>query len=253
MQILIIEDELPAARQLTKLIQKTRPQAEILPALDSIESAVAYLSDPDQAPNLIFMDIQLADGLSFDIFQQVKVTAPVIFTTAFDQYTLRAFKVNSIDYLLKPIEPEELSAALDKYENLYQSSPAISAELLHQLKNALTEPAYKERFLIKVGQQLIHLRTREVRYFFSEDSLVYAITEENRKHLIDFSLEQLEQLLPPSDFFRINRKIILHLEAIHKIYTYFNGRLKLELLPKQNLEAIVSRDRVPDFKNWLDR
>lgn len=253
MQILIIEDEQPAAKQLAKLIQQIRPQAVLLSALDSIEAAVAYLRDTKAFPDLIFMDIQLADGLSFDIFNSVTVPAPVIFTTAFDQYALRAFKVNSIDYLLKPIDPEELAAAMDKYENIYHRPPALSSRVITQLKSALSEPAYKERFLIKVGQQLIYLRTVDVRYFFSEESLVYAVTAEHKKHLVDFSLDQLEPVLPPRDFFRINRKIILHLEAIHKIHTYFNGRLKLEILPNQDLEAVVSRDRVPDFKQWLDR
>ncbi|MCB0632853.1 MAG: LytTR family DNA-binding domain-containing protein [Saprospiraceae bacterium] len=254
MQILIIEDEQPAAKQLAKLIQSARPHAQLLPALDSIESAIDYLSTPQVEPELIFMDIQLADGLSFDIFNQVKIKAPVIFTTAFDQYTLRAFKVNSIDYLLKPIEPEELDAALHKYENIYRPVPHLSLSLISQLKNALITPSYKERFLIKVGQQLIYLRTTDVRYFYSEDSLVYAITFENKKHLIDFTLDQLEQVLSPRDFFRISRKIILHLEAIHRIHTYFNGRLKLDLLPAPaDLEVIVSRDRVSDFKQWLDR
>ena len=199
------------------------------------------------------MDIQLADGLSFHIFSQVEVNTPVIFTTAFDQYTLKAFKVNSIDYLLKPIEPDELTAALEKYEGIYLQKPILSPTLLTQLKNALIQPTHKERFLIKVGQQLIYLRTENIRYFYSEESLVYAITYKNKKHLIDYSLDQLEQLVPPKDFFRINRKIILHLEAIQKIYTYFNGRLKLDISPNQDLEPIVSRDRVSDFKQWLDR
>lgn len=253
MQILIIEDEQPAAKQLAKLVRQLRPKAQLLPALDSIESVVDFLSGTPTLPDLIFMDIQLADGLSFDIFQQVEVRAPVIFTTAFDQYTLRAFKVNSVDYLLKPIEPEEMEAALVKYENLYQQSTVLSPAVLHQLKSALTQPAYKERFLIKIGQQYQYIRIEDIRYFFSEDSLVYAVTEENKKHLMDFSLEQLEQVIPPQAFFRINRKIILHLDAIHKIHTYFNGRLKLDLLPRPGLEAIVSRDRVADFKSWLDR
>jgi DNA-binding LytR/AlgR family response regulator len=254
MQILIIEDEQPAAKQLAKLIQRARPQAELLPALDSIESAVEFLSASAILPELIFMDIQLADGLSFDIFNQVDIKAPVIFTTAFDQYTLKAFKVNSIDYLLKPIEPDELDTALHKYENIYRPAPQLSSKLINQLKDALFSPSYKERFLIKVGQQLIYLRTQDVRYFYSEDSLVYAITLEHKKHLVDFTLDQLEQVLSPRDFFRINRKIILHLEAIHRIHTYFNGRLKLDLLPAPiELEVIVSRDRVPDFKLWLDR
>ena len=253
MQILIIEDEQPAAKQLAKLIHKARPQAQLLSSLDSIESSVEFFSAATRLPDLIFMDIQLADGLSFDIFNKINIQAPVIFTTAFDQYTLRAFKVNSIDYLLKPIDPEELAAALGKYENIYQQTPSLSPAVLHQLKNALIEPAYKERFLIKVGQQLINLRTREIRYFFSEESLVYAVTDEGKKHLVDFSLDQLEQVLSPREFFRINRKIMLHIESIHRIHTYFNGRLKLDILPPKDLEAIVSRDRVPDFKQWLDR
>lgn len=254
MQILIIEDEQPAAKQLAKLLRQVRPQAQILPALDSIESAVDFLSAPSTIPELIFMDIQLADGLSFDIFNQVQISSPVIFTTAFDQYTLKAFKVNSIDYLLKPIEPEELEAAMHKYENIYRPASGLSASLISQLKDALITPSYKERFLIKVGQQLIYLRTQDVRYFFSEDSLVYAITYENKKHLVDFTLDQLEQVLAPRDFYRINRKIILHLEAIQRIHTYFNGRLKLDLQPSPaDLNVIVSRDRVSDFKQWLDR
>lgn len=254
MKILIVEDEQPAAKQLAKLIRKARPQAQFLPALDSIESVVDFFNSPPSLPDLIFMDIQLADGLSFTIFDQIQIDIPMIFTTAFDQYALRAFKVNSIDYLLKPVDPDELVNALEKFETIYLNRPTpITPDLLSELKNALTQPQYKERFLIKIGQQLIYLRTEEIRYFFSEDSLVYAITEKNKKHLIDYSLEQLEQVLQPKFFFRINRKIILHLEAIDRIHTYFNGRLKLDMLPKQELEPIVSRDRVADFKKWLDR
>ncbi len=254
MKILLIEDELPAARQLTKLILECRPQASILESLDSVESAVRWLNS-QSSPDLIFMDIQLADGLSFDIFLQAEVKTPVVFTTAYDQYTLKAFKVNSVDYLLKPVDPEELKAAFEKFESLYQSAPVppIATQTIQELLASFQQQEYKERFIVKVGQQLTFVLVRDIAYFYSEDGLVYAQTVDHKKHLIDYTLDQLVGIIDPADFFRINRKIILSLLSINKIHPYFNSRLKLELKPKANFDVIVSRDRTNDFKSWLDK
>lgn len=252
MNILLIEDEQPAAKRLANLIRECRPQAHILPAIDSVEAAVKWLA-MNIAPDLIFMDIQLADGLSFDIFNQIKIQSPLIFTTAYDQYTLKAFKVNSVDYLLKPIDPEELTAAFDKFDQIFGKKVDYDLSAIQQLIKSMSQPAYKERFLVRVGQQMIYIQVTDIQYFYSEDGLAYAKTNDNKKHLIDYTLEQLEESLNPADFFRINRKLIAHVNSIVKIAPYFNSRLKLEIKPKPEFEVIVSRERVNDFKKWLDR
>jgi DNA-binding LytR/AlgR family response regulator len=250
MRVVIIEDEKPAARRLSRQVEELLPAVRILQVLDSVSSAVDWF-ESHSAPELIFMDIQLADGLSFDIFNQVSIEAPIIFTTAYDQYVLKAFKVNSIDYLLKPIDPEELKAALDKYEQLKR--PSLQPELMQQLMESLTQKNYKERFLIKKGQQLAYIPVGEIAYFFSSDGLVQARDQKGKNHLLDYPLDQIERLVDPDLFFRINRKLIVELSAIQRIHTYFNSRLILDLSPPTDLEAIVSRDRVSDFKKWLDR
>ena len=252
MKILIVEDELPAAKRLTKLIQQFKPQAEIIKTIDSVEDAVKWFRGKI-ACDLIFMDIQLADGLSFDIFTQVEIQTPVIFTTAYDQYTLKAFKVNSIDYLLKPIDSEELEGAIKKFETVYQQPINYNRQSIEQLIQSLTQPDYKERFIIKIGQQLTYISVKEIFYFYSEEGVVYARMQDGKKHAIDYTLDQLEQVLRAAEFFRINRKTILGIDAIHKISNYFNSRLILELKPKPEFEVIVSRDRVSDFKKWLDK
>lgn len=253
MNVLIIEDEIPAARQLSKLLKEQLPEINIVTTLDSVEASINWLKQPRQLVQLIFMDIQLADGLSFDIFQQVKIESPVIFTTAFDHYSLKAFKVNSIDYLLKPIDPQELNRALNKYLHFFnQHPPAINyTEILSAIQSQ-TQPDYKKRFLVKSGQELKFILTDEIQYFFSEDGLVFAQLANNKFHL-DYYLEQVEKLLDPTLFFRINRKVIVHLNSIQKIHTYFNSRLLLDLKPVANFDIIVSRDRVSDFKQWLDQ
>ncbi|MEZ5039137.1 MAG: LytTR family DNA-binding domain-containing protein [Saprospiraceae bacterium] len=251
MKILIIEDEFPAAKQLQKLILRYKPKANILNVIDSVEMAVNWFNT-NASPDLIFMDIQLADGLSFDIFNHTKVMAPVIFTTAFDQYTLKAFKVNSVDYLLKPIEPNELQAAILKFEQQFAQDSAVDQVLLQHLMQSINKPIYKERFLLKIGQQLSFVPTTDIAYFFSTDGIVYIKTQEGKKHLLDQTLDQLNQELNPAFFFRINRKTIISIHAILKIHPYFNSRLILEVSPKPDFDLIVSRDRVGDFKNWLD-
>lgn len=250
-RILLIEDEPPAAQRLHKMLLSHRPDWVMLGVIDSVEKAVLWLQG-NPTPDLVFLDIQLADGLSFEIFTQTPVPAPIIFTTAYDAYTLEAFRVNSIDYLLKPIETEELLRALNKFDHFFDRPKPPDAALMQTLLRQLAEPSYKERFLVRTGQTLMYLNTTTIRYFFTDSGLTFARTADNRKCHIEQSLEQLEQVLHPRHFFRINRQIIIHLEAIQKIHAYFNGRLKLELMPIPDFEVIVSRERVPDFRRWLD-
>ncbi len=252
MRFLIVEDEPPAQLQLKKLLRELRPDAQIVAVLDSVENAVDFFRSAP-APDLAFFDIQLADNLSFEIFNQIEVTSPVIFTTAYDQYSLRAFKVNSVDYLLKPVEPEELAKALEKYEKVHQGTFTADRDLMRRMLQSMREPAYKERFLIRSGQQLSYIRTSELRYVYSEEGLTLVRTAERLKYHLDYSLDQLEGLLDPKWFFRLNRKVITHLDAIGRISPYFNSRLILHLKPEPDFDVIVSRDRVQGFKEWLDR
>ncbi len=252
MKLLIIEDETPAAKRLQKLIKSCRPHFEILTVIDGVEASAKWLST-NPAPDLIFMDIQLSDGISFDIFTKVPVEAPVIFTTAYDEYSLKAFKVNSIDYLLKPIEEEELESAFQKFEKLHQQQITYNPQAFQEILNKLTRKNYKERFLVKAGQNLINLSVADVSYFYSEEGMLYARCTNSKRHMLDHTLEQVEDMLNPKDFFRINRKALIRISAIDKIQTHINSRLKLQLLPTTNWDVIVSRERVGDFKDWLDR
>ena len=197
------------------------------------------------------MDIQLADGLSFDIFQQTQVKAPVIFTTAFDQYTLKAFKVNSIDYLLKPIDEKELEQAVEKYRQLYhQKENGLSEKILKMVQD-MNAVRYKERLLIKRGQQLSYLKTESTAYCYADGKLCYAVDFTNNKYMLETNLSQLEEQLQPNKFYRINRQLLVNIDAVSKVHTWLGGRLKLELLPSTNSDTVVSRERVNGFKEWL--
>ena len=246
MRILLIEDELPAARQLGKLLQHARPGCQLLDTLDSVESAVRWLR-AFPAPDLVFMDIQIADGLSFDIFRPVEVQAPVIFTTAFDQYAVQAFKVNAVDYLLKPVDPDELGKALEKVENR-RSAPALDLGMIERL---FKKESYKDRFLVKTGQQMSFLLTADIAFFRSSEGLTQAYTFSGKKYFIEHTLEELERLLDPRDYFRISRGMCIRLNAIGKIAPHLNGRLKLETNPAAPEEVFVSRERAGEFKSWL--
>ena len=255
MKVLIIEDEIPAVKQLKKLLFAVEEQIQIIHVMDTVAEAVSWFKAPSEEPDLIFMDIQLADGLSFDIFEQVRVDFPLIFTTAFDNYMLKAFKVNSIDYLLKPIALEDLEQAIHKYQQFY-TRPSVEVdykEMLQAIREQQQQVIYKKRFLIKSGQELKFIPRAAIQYFYSAEGLVFAILESQKRYNIDYTLEQLEEQLPPMDFFRINRKLIIQLSGIQKIHTYFNGRLKLDLSPEAPFDVIVSRERVPSFKAWLDQ
>lgn len=247
MKILLIEDEQPAARQLCKLLLAQNPGFQVIDTLDSVEGAVRWFRT-FPAPDLVFMDIQIADGLSFDIFRQTDLNAPVIFTTAFDQYAVQAFKVNAVDYLLKPVDPEELKQALEKvYQRRNNPAPFDYRALAGYFK----KENYKDRFLVKTGQHLSFLVVTDIAFFRSSEGLTQAYTFAGKKFFIDNTLEELERLLDPRDFFRISRGIMLRLDAIRKIHPHLNGRLKLEIQPAAPEDIYVSRERAADFKNWL--
>jgi DNA-binding LytR/AlgR family response regulator len=250
MRVVIIEDELPAANRLAKMLKVIGDEINIIKKLDSVESAVSFLNQ-EKDIDLVFMDIQLADGISFDIFKETNFTTPVIFTTAFDQYTLKAFKVNSIDYLLKPIDENELEQAVNKYRKLYKvKEPAFRDKIL-SIVEEMTNAKYKERLLIKRGQQLSYLKIASLAYCYADGKLCYAVDFNGNKHLVEPNLTQLEEQLEPNKFFRINRHLLVNIEAISKVHTWLGSRLKLELVPGTVADTVVSRERVNGFKEWL--
>lgn len=252
MNVLIIEDEPLAAQRLETLLADMVENVRIADKIDSVKKAVAWLQK-NPAPDLILMDIHLADGLSFQVFEQCEVKAPVIFTTAYDEYALKAFKVNSIDYILKPVDKTELARALQKLESLKNVQP--SQETLMQsislAMNMLTKK-YKERFVIKVGEHLKTIEVKNILYFFSQEKATFCHAD-NRNHILDFTLEQVEALVDPADFFRVNRKYLVRAESIQDIISYTNSRLRLVLKNSQDTDVIVARERVQEFRQWLDR
>ncbi len=250
MRIIIIEDEKPAARLLQRKVEKLGLQIETL--LHSVEESLQWFQN-NQHPDLIFLDIQLSDGLSFEIFEKIEIKSAVIFTTAFDEYALRAFKLNSIDYLLKPIDEEELEIAITKFKNQFQKSSiaSLNFEAIKRMLVNPTEKSYKQRFTIKIGEHLKMISIDEVECFYSENKGTYLHTLDNRDYLLDNTLEQLETELNPKDFFRVSRKFIIPLKTIKDIVVYSNSRLKVILPTYKADEVIVSRERVNDFKEWL--
>lgn len=252
MNVLIIEDEQPAARRLQKLLEEVDASIIVLDIIDSIEASVKWLNN-HHFPELIFMDIQLADGLSFEIFKQVKVTTPVIFTTAFDEYSLRAFKVNSIDYLLKPMDKDQLENSLKKYKDLKSQFSKFEFPIESLFQSLKYSKEFKSRFLVKLGERLISISTEKIAYFLSEEKLTFLITNENKKYPIDYSLDELEPLIDPKQFFRLNRQLLAQISSIQSIHNYFNGKLKLFLAPDLNKEVVVSREKATLFKQWLEK
>ena len=254
MRVVIIEDEYPAAERLEKLLQRVSEDIRLVATLDSVEEAVRWLSH-HPAPDLILSDIQLSDGLSFEIYERVLIKSPIIFTTSYDEYAIRAFKLKSIDYLLKPIKYEELVRAIDKYRTLRDEfSGDDQTARLEQLLDDLvgSERSHKKRFLVKKNEQFIPITDEEIAYFRTEHELVYLTTRANKKYVVDYTLEQLESLLSPTRFFRINRQFILNMATIQQIHTYFSSRLKLKLHPAPDEEVIVSKGKVKGFKAWLE-
>lgn len=250
MNIIIIEDEKPAARLLQRKVEKLGLHVNTL--LHSVEESIVWFQN-NLHPDLIFLDIQLSDGLSFEIFETIDIKSAVIFTTAYDEYALRAFKLNSIDYLLKPIDEDDLEVAIKKFKNQFQKS-SVAALDFEMIKKMLVNPIdreYKKRFTIKMGQQLKMIMVEEVECFFSENKGTYLHTFDNRDYLLDNTLEQLETELDPKEFYRVSRKFIIPLRAIKEIQLYSNSRLKVILPSYKDDEVIVSREKVNDFKDWL--
>ncbi len=255
MKYLIIEDEVPAQRLVGDLLRELRPGWEAAACLDSIESAVNWLNNHPH-PGVIFMDIQLSDGLSFDILEQVDIESMIIFTTAYDEYAVRAFRVNSIDYLLKPIKKGELAEAVEKYERytkkmfLSRNKTIDAAELAKAIKEA--KPKYRTRFLVSIGEVFFPLPVERAAYIFSRHRITSAMTFEGKRHVIDFTLDRLEEQLDPQRFFRVNRQFIVNIEAVLKVHTFFNGKLVLETRPGYDEKVIISREKARRFKPWLD-
>ncbi|MBB6611647.1 response regulator transcription factor [Pontibacter sp. Tf4] len=250
MKIVIIEDEQLAASALAILVKRLRPEADILATLGSVQEAAEWLV-LNQAPDLIFCDIHLSDGNSFEIFRQVEVKCPVIFTTAYNQYAIDAFKVNSIDYLLKPINPQDVALALKKYEQLRQ--PHQEFGNLQQLLQAIQpKQHYRSRFLTKTGQTIKAIPVEEVAYFMAEDGVVFLVTRQGKRFIINQTLDQLEEQLDPALFFRTNRQLIVHIQAVQEIRPYFKGRLNLLLTPVTSTDVIVSSSRANALRAWLD-
>jgi two-component system response regulator LytT len=250
MNIIIIEDEKPAARLLQRKVEKLGLQVNTL--LHSVEEAINWFNS-NTHPDLIFLDIQLSDGLSFEIFENIDIKSAVIFTTAYDEYALRAFKLNSIDYLLKPIDEDDLETAVNKFKARNIASPNLSLDF-EMIKKMLVNPidrTYKKRFTIKMGQQLKMVNIEEVECFYSENKGTYLHTLDNRDYLLDNTLEQLETELDPKDFYRVSRKYIIPMKAIKEIQIHSNSRLKVILPTYKDDEVIVARERVNDFKDWL--
>ncbi|GAQ48223.1 DNA-binding response regulator [Flavobacterium psychrophilum] len=252
MKTIIIEDEKPAARLLQRKLDKLGVKVDVM--LHSVEEAIAWFSN-NKHPDLIFLDIQLSDGLSFEIFEKVTIKSAIIFTTAYDEYALKAFKLNSIDYLLKPIDDDELSIAIFKFRNQFQKTENIPVNLdFEAIKKMFQNPFdknFKTRFIVKIGQQLKIILIEEIECFFSENKGTYIHTFDNRNYLIDLTLEVLEQDLDPENFFRISRKFIVPLKSVKEIILYSNSRLKIVLPTYKEEEVVVSREKVQEFKSWI--
>lgn len=248
MQILIIEDENLAAKRLAKLVKDILPEAEISGNLDTVTSSIKWLSMHPE-PDLIFLDIQLGDGNSFEIFEKVKINAPVIFCTAYDQYAMKAFKLNSIDYLLKPVDPEELRNAMNKFQS-GKKAPALT---LDQIRNLLqpVQKTYKNRFLVKTGERIQTIDIHEISFFYSEDKVTLLQTRQNKKYIIDYTLDEVEEMVDAEQFFRLNRKYICSISAIREVFTYSNSRLKIHLENCADNDILISREKMGPFKNWL--
>ncbi len=257
MNIVIIEDEELAAEALITQIRRINPDIQVLDIFDTVKSAAKWFA-LNPPPDLAFFDIQLADGLSFEIFEQVRITCPVIFTTAFDAYALRAFKVNSIDYLLKPVDAEALKNAFEKLRLLRNSTaaapqPTIDPDTIRQMLQRTT-PKYKSRFMVKIGDRLAAFTTEETDYFYGENKIVWMRLKNGRKYVIDYTLDELEDLLNPDIYFRLNRKYIVTFESIKEVIAWSNSRLKITLKEAPDTEDIlISREKAEEFRVWLGK
>ena len=251
MRVLIVEDEPLAQDKLIDLLKQYDSDIQITDTIDSIKEAKEVLKkDPEL--DLIFLDIQLSDGLCFEIFKDIQIDQPVIFTTAYDQYALEAFKLNSIDYLLKPISYDELETAMKKFAKLSFQAKKLDRQMVEEIVSSMQKKTRK-RFLVRVGNSMQFVSSEDIAYFQADDKIVYLCPQERKdRFIVDHTMEELEHMLDPEEFFRINRKFIVRMDAISAIHTYFNSRLILDLNTPVPTDVIVSRERVSDFKNWLN-
>ena len=250
MNILIIEDEKIAANNLEKMLHQIDININVQSKIDSIEESVKWLSN--NTVDLIFLDIHLADGLCFNIFEQIKVKTPIIFTTAYDQYAIKAFKVNSIDYLLKPIEIRELEQSLEKFKELNQIQNAKTIDYNSLIKVLNNKIEYQERFIVRYAEKIKSIKADDIAYFYVNNENVFLCTKSNNNYPIDYSLDKLETIINPKDFFRINRQFIVNISSIENMYSLSKSRIKIELKPKSDNEIIVSYSRMSDFRKWLN-
>jgi len=254
MKVLIVEDEDLAVRKLQKTLAGVDETIEVVGVAESIKSTVDWLQQ-HPSPDLILMDIELADGQSFEIFKLTEVKSPVIFTTSYDEYALKAFKVNSVDYLLKPIQQEELQAALNKYKKMKgENKTDLSIDsLVKELQQKLQPKEYRKRFLVKHAQKLVSIEVEDIAFFYSDGRLNFFKTNDNRKFVVDYTMDELEDMLDPDQYFRISRSFYVSVNSIDKIDDYFGNRLILQLKPVVDKEALVSREKVTDFKKWMGK
>ena len=260
MKILIVEDEELAVKKIRKTLGEVDENAEVVGVADSITGTVDWLQT-NPSPDLILMDIALSDGQSFEIFSRIPVKSAVVFTTSYDEYALKAFKVNSIDYLLKPIQKEDLEAALNKYKQMKamyieepKDVPGLNMDaLVKELQQKLQPKEFRKRFLVKHGQKLVSTEIDEIAYFFSDGRLNFFKTDDNRKFVVDYTMDELEEMLDPEKYFRISRAFYVSVRSISQIHDYFGNRLLLQLKPVVDKEAIVSREKVADFKKWMGK
>ncbi|MCG2617785.1 LytTR family DNA-binding domain-containing protein [Terrimonas sp. NA20] len=259
MKVLIVEDEELAVKKLRKTLASVDPDAEVVGVADSIMATVKWINE-NPLPDLILMDIELSDGQSFEIFNRVAIKCPVIFTTSYDEYALKAFKVNSVDYLLKPIQKEDLEAALQKMHQLKDmykkpdSKQDMNIEsLVKELQEKLQLKDYRKRFLVRHAQKLVSVDTDEIAYFFSDGRLNFFKTHDNKKFVVDYTMDELEEMLDPQRYFRISRSFYISVSSVEQIHDYFGNRLLLHLRPAVDKESIVSREKVTDFKKWMGK
>ena len=259
MKVFIVEDEELAVKKLRKTLESVDNTAEVVGVADSIRSSVSWLQN-NPTPDLILMDIELCDGQSFEIFDKVDVKSTVIFTTSYDEYALKAFKVNSVDYLLKPVQKEDLQAALTKLQHmkeLYGSNSGSASlnvdSLVKELQSKLQPKGFRKRFLVKHAQKLVSVDVEEIAYFYSDGRLNFFKTYDNRKFVVDYTMDELEEMLDPDRYFRISRAFYVSINSIDQIHDYFGNRLLLHLKPAVDKEAIVSREKVTEFKVWMGK
>ncbi|MBL7933101.1 MAG: response regulator transcription factor [Bacteroidia bacterium] len=251
MKAIIVEDEKLSAEHLANMLKRIGAEIEVVAYYDSVKKCLEEFKKGIKA-ELLFMDVHLADGLSFEIFSKMEIDAPVIFTTAYDEYAIKAFKVNSIDYLLKPIGAEDLKGALEKLRKIKSSDRLTVLDNIANAYSTLTK-SYKNRFMVKTGDSISSIKTSDISHFLSEDGVVLLFTNTGKRYVIDYTLDTLERAISPEEFFRINRKVIIHINSVQKVSSYFNSRLKLQHPAIAEEDGVVSRERVSDFKAWLDR